>query len=162
VAVFEGSIRSAIHQFKYSYVRDLAVPLGEMLVSYWREMPVEVDVIVPVPLHIRRLRERGYNQSALLAQHLGTSLRIRVDCDCLRRSRYTVSQTQLDAQERSRNVQGAFACVGRGVDGGRVLLVDDVCTTGATRGACCRALQEGGAASVWALTVARGAPAQGT
>jgi ComF family protein len=160
VAFFEGALRSAIHQFKYGYVRDLAEPLGEMLISYWRETPLPADVIVPVPLHARRIRERGYNQAMLLAQRLGSALRIPVQAGCLRRTRYTVAQTRLNAQERSRNVEGAFACVGPDVRGKRVLLIDDVCTTGATLEACSRALWEGGAGSVWALTVARAVPTQ--
>ena len=162
VMVFEGALRAAIHQFKYGYVRDLAVPLGNLLISYWRETPLAADVIVPVPLHARRLRERGYNQAALLAQHLGLALGVPVYSNCLRRSRYTASQTRLSARERSHNVEGAFACTGTGVLGQRVLLVDDVCTTGATLGACGRALEEGGARSVWALTVARAVPTQDT
>lgn len=162
VAAFEGTLRGAIHQFKYGCVRDLARPLGEMLVSYWQQAPISVELIVPVPLHTRRLRERGYNQSALLAQHLGAALRVPISSDCLRRDRYTVSQTRLGAQERSRNVEGAFTCVGRRVRGRRILLIDDVCTTGATLGACSRALEAGGASAVWALTVARAVPAQDT
>jgi ComF family protein len=160
VAFFEGALRSAIHQFKYSYVRDLAEPLSEMLVSYWQEAPLPGDVIVPVPLHARRARERGYNQAMLLAQRLGSALQIPVRSECLRRNRYTVAQTRLNAQERSRNVEGAFTCVGPDVRGRRVLLIDDVCTTGATLEACSRALGEGGAKSVWALTVARAMPSQ--
>lgn len=162
VAVFEGALRTAIHQFKYGSMRDLAVPLGGLLVSFWEETPLDADVLVPVPLHARRLRERGYNQATLLARHLGRALGLPVAQDCLHRSRYTVSQTQLNAQERSRNVEGAFTCTGPGVHGRRVLLIDDVCTSGATLGACSSALKEGGAQSVWALTVARALPTQGT
>ncbi len=162
VAVFDGALRGAIHQFKYSYVRDLAAPLGDFLVSYWQETPLDADVIVPVPLHVRRIRERGYNQAALLAQRMGSALGMPVYRDCLRRSRYTESQTRLSARERSRNVKDAFTCAGTGIQGARVLLVDDVCTTGATLGACGRALAQGGARSVWALTVARAVPTQDT
>ena len=162
VALFEGALRAAIHQFKYGSMRDLAVPLGGLLVSFGEETPLAADAIVPVPLHARRLRERGYNQAALLAQRLGRALGLPVVHDCLRRSRYTVSQTELNAQERSRNVEGAFTCTGPGVRGQRVLLIDDVCTSGATLGACGFALTEGGARSVWALTVARAVPAQDT
>ena len=93
---------------------------------------------------------------------LGLALGVPVYSNCLRRSRYTASQTRLSARERSHNVEGAFACTGTGVLGQRVLLVDDVCTTGATLGACGRALEEGGARSVWALTVARAVPTQDT
>ena len=170
-----------IHQFKYDYVRELAVPLGEMLADYCRAdygtddcrpddhrtplhwpnhgpgqgAVIPGDVIIPVPLHKRRLRERGYNQSALLAERLGAALQVPVLHHELYRNRYTMSQTRLDAQARSRNVAGAFSCAGSGVHDRRILLVDDVCTTGATLNACALAIREGGAQSVWALTVAR-------
>ncbi len=166
VALFEGTLRKAIHRFKYDYVRDLAIPLGEMLADYSRlnhgqgqEALVPGDVIIPVPLHKRRLWERGYNQSALLAERLGTALQVPVLHNVLYRNRYTMSQTRLDAQARSRNVAGAFSCSGSGVHNNRVLLIDDVCTTGATLNACGLALRKGGAQSIWALTVARALPA---
>jgi ComF family protein len=155
VARFEGTLRRAIHQFKYSYTRDMAVPLAEMLVTFCRRTRLPADVILPVPLHVRRLKERGYNQAGLLAQRLGDALGMPVLYDALYRIRHTVSQTRLDAQERRRNVEGAFACVGSGVQDRRVLLIDDVCTTGATLEACSVALKAGGARSVWALTLAR-------
>jgi ComF family protein len=181
VALFEGTLRQVIHRFKYDYVRELAIPLGEMLADYCRvdycraddrrasfrwpnlgqgqETLMPCDVIVPVPLHKRRLRERGYNQSALLAVRLGAALRVPVLHNVLVRNRYTMSQTRLDAQARSRNVAGAFSCSGSGVRHRRVLLIDDVCTTGATLNACGLALREEGAHSVWALTVTRAMPA---
>jgi ComF family protein len=181
VALFEGTLRKVIHRFKYDYVQELAIPLGEMLVDYCRpdrgrpnygrlsrngsshgqgQEPLPFgDVIIPVPLHNRRLRERGYNQSALLAKRLGTALQVPVLHNVLCRNRYTMSQTRLDAQARSRNVAGAFSCSGTSVHNKRVLLIDDVCTTGATLNACGLALREGGAQSVWALTVARALPA---
>jgi ComF family protein len=155
VALFEGSLRRAIHSFKYEYARDLALPLGEMLVAFWQETPLPADAIVPVPLHRRRLRERGYNQAALLAGRLGQATGVPVLYGALSRRRYTVSQTQLAADQRRRNVEGAFVCVGSQVRGRRALLIDDVCTTGATLEASSVALQEGGARSVWALTLAR-------
>jgi ComF family protein len=155
VAFFEGALRKAIHRFKYNYARELAIPLGDMLVHFWRQAPLEADLIVPVPLHARRLRERGYNQSALLAGYLGQAVGIPVAGDVLYRNRYTRSQAQLNAAERSQNVEGAFSCNGSGVQGRHVLLVDDVCTTGSTLDACSVALKEGGAVSVWALTLAR-------
>jgi len=186
VALFEGTLRKVIHRFKYDYVRDLAVPLGEMLADYCRadfyradfcrtdfcrtshswpnhaqgqETPIAGDVIIPVPLHKRRLRERGYNQSALLAERLGTAMQVPVLHNVLYRNRYTMPQTRLDAQARSRNVDGAFSCPGSGVRNKRVLLIDDVCTTGATLNACSLALRKGGAQSVWALTIAHASPA---
>ena len=154
VAFFDGTLRKAIHEFKYRYVRELALPLGDMLVSAWPSVLLPADVILPVPLHARRQRARGYNQAALLAERLGRALGIPVANDALIRHRNTPSQTQLDAVRRRQNVAGAFSCRGSGVDGRRVLLIDDVCTTGSTVEACGLALQAGGAQSVWALTLA--------
>ena len=155
VALFEGPLREAIHQFKYSYVQELAEPLSEMLISFWQQNPFPVRAIVPVPLHARRLRERGYNQATLLAQRLGIAVKLPVYARVLRRTRYTMSQARLGPRERRRNVQGAFSCVGSDVHQKGVVLIDDVFTTGATLQACSLALREGGAASVWALTIAR-------
>jgi competence protein ComFC len=153
--LFQGALREAIHHFKFKNVRALAKPLGDLLVHAWEQIPGPVDVLVPVPLHKRRLRERGYNQSQLLARYLGEETAIPVVCEALLRVRYTVSQTRLGVHERRENVADAFVCVGDQVQGQRVLLIDDVCTTGATLGACASALKAGGAQSVWALTVAR-------
>lgn len=155
VAVYEGTLRDAIHALKYGYVRGLAEVLGGILVDYYRAHTFPVDAIVPVPLHRRRVRERGYNQSALLASVLGRGVGLPVLADALRRDRYTVSQVRLGWQERRRNVADAFSWVGPGVAGRSVLLVDDVCTTGSTLEACSIALCLGGARSVWALTLAR-------
>ncbi len=155
VALFEGTVREAIHRLKYDYVRDLAVPLGEMLSGFWLQASLVGDVIVPVPLHARRLKERGYNQAALLALRLSQATGIPVDDRALRRNRYTVSQTGLTAQQRRRNVEAAFSCRDPGMAGKRVVLIDDVCTTGATLEACSEAMREAQAKSVWALTVAR-------
>jgi ComF family protein len=114
-----------------------------------------VDVIVPVPLHPARLRRRGYNQAALLARELGRRVGLPVEERALQRVRATRSQMRLSAADRRRNVQGAFRCADGRVRGRRVLLLDDVCTTGATLEACADALRAGGAESVWALTLAR-------
>jgi ComF family protein len=165
VAYLEGSMREAIHALKYDYIRGLAVPLGEMLAEYYRNAPLPADVIVPVPLHRRRKRERGYNQSALLAQQLGSAVQIPVRLDLLRRHRYTRSQTRLNPQQRSQNVHGAFSCaslpgVVQAIAGQRLLLVDDVLTTGATLRECAQVLRDCGARSIWALTLARAVPDQ--
>jgi ComF family protein len=155
LALFEGTLREAIHYFKYKYVRALAVPLGDMLVEFWSKSLFAVDVFVPVPLHKRRLRERGYNQAQLLAQHLGAAVGVPVVCDVLRRVRYTVSQTHLSVHARRENVENAFRCVNDSLQDKRVFLIDDVCTTGSTLEACSVALKEAGVVSVWALTLAR-------
>jgi len=165
LAYLEGPLRRAVYGLKYDHIRELAEPLGDMLANYYQTTPLPTDVIIPVPLHRRRQRERGYNQSALLAQHLGSATEIPVRCDLLQRHRYTRSQTRLTAQQRSRNVKGAFSCakqpdLAKAISGKKVLLIDDVATTGATLRACAQALRNQGARSVWALTVARAAPDQ--
>jgi len=153
--LFEGALREAIHCFKYDNVRVLTQPLGDLLVGFWEQLPCPVDALVPVPLHKQRLRERGYNQALLLAQYLGKAVGVPVVRDALSRVRYTASQAHLGARERRENVAGAFRCAMGQLQGRRVLLIDDVCTTGSTLEACCMALKLGGAQSVWALTVAR-------
>ena len=109
-AYLEGTLREAIYGLKYDYIRELDKPLGDILIAYYRDTPLPADTIIPVPLHRRRQRERGYNQSALLAQRLGSATQIPVNSNVLRRHRYTRSQTRLNAQQRSQNVQGAFSC----------------------------------------------------
>jgi ComF family protein len=114
-----------------------------------------VDVVVPVPLHTARLRERGYNQAALLARELAQQAGLPIDEGTLVRKRATAPQVELNAKQRKENVHGAFYCSGNALTGKRVLLIDDVCTTGATLEACAVALYENGARSVQALTLAR-------
>ncbi|MEW6034100.1 MAG: phosphoribosyltransferase family protein [Chloroflexota bacterium] len=109
-----------------------------------------------VPLHPRRLRERGYNQSSLLARGLGQATGLPVDKGTLLRLRDTPPQARTaSAEERLQNVVGAFSCRDRLLQGKRVLLIDDVCTSGATLDACATALKRMGASSVWGLTLAR-------
>jgi ComF family protein len=125
------------------------------MAAQWEQCAVKVDLVAPVPLHANRLRQRGYNQAALLAneleQHTGLPLRK----DLMVRVRPTPPQMRLDARARRRNVHGAFICPDELVEGRRVLVVDDVCTTGATLEACANALREKGATAIWALTAAR-------
>lgn len=151
VVYFEGVIRQAMHQFKYKGITALAEPLGGLMAEYLMEHPMPIDVVVPVPLHAARQRDRGYNQAGLLARQLEEP----VDEDTLVRQRATAPQVELDAEQRRENVRGAFRCSGEGLSGRRVLLVDDVCTTGSTLGACAVALRDGGARSIQALTLAR-------
>jgi ComF family protein len=155
VAPFRGPVRAAIHYLKYRHARELADPLGELMARYWQQNPLPAEVIVPVPLHPSRLRRRGYNQAALLAWALSRRVGLPVDEDALYRVRATASQMRLPAADRRRNVEDAFRCTDDRMRGRRVLLVDDVCTTGATLEACADALREGGACQVWALTLAR-------
>lgn len=155
-AIFKEPLRSAIHHFKYYGGQALAEPLASLLRDCWLRQSLPVDVLVPVPLHERRLQERGYNQAALLARELGRSLGLPVVEQVLHRVRETLPQVGLNARQRRENVAGAFHCLNGAMRGRSVLLIDDVCTTGATLEACAVALrQEGKAAAVWALTVAR-------
>jgi ComF family protein len=154
-------LRTAIHQFKYEDLRRLAVILGRLMGQSWVELSLadrDPDVIVPVPLHATRQRERGYNQAALLARELGIHLQRPVREDVLVRTKATAPQVDLNVQERHANVRGAFRVVTSGLAGKGVLLVDDVCTTGATLGAASSALREHDVAFVWAYTLARARP----
>jgi len=155
VLLFGGTARKAVHELKYRHIKAMAVPLGELLAEFLRTYPLPRDVLVPVPLHPKRLRERGYNQAALLAKETGRLTGMPVEEGWLVRQRGTVTQARTaNAAERRGNVRDAFSCALE-LHGERVLLIDDVCTTGATLDACASALQAVGAGSVWGLTVAR-------
>ena len=154
--LFEGMMRQAIHQLKYNNFKALAFPLAQLLAEYFEARPLPVEIIMPVPLHSRRLRERGYNQSGLLARELGRLIDLPVVEDSLLRLRDTPAQVKApDAEIRRKNVLGVFACRNGGLEGENVLLIDDVCTTGATLDSCAIALSRAGVGSVWGLTLAR-------
>jgi ComF family protein len=153
--LFEGVIRRAIHELKYRNLRALAPLLARWLYEYLQRNPVPGGVLVPVPLHRKRLRERGYNQSALLAKELSKLAGLPLAAGCLVRHQAAAPQARTDsAAERKRNVTGAFSCPEGGLWGEGVILVDDVATSGATLNAGADALKAAGAASVWGLTVA--------
>jgi ComF family protein len=153
--VFQAGARELVHGLKYQHQAVLAEPMAELLFRFLLGDPLPADVIVPVPLFPRRARVRGYNQSALLARALARHMGLPADERSLVRARSTTSQTKTrNVDERRVNVRDAFECRSRQLTGKRVLLVDDVSTTGATLDACARALLSGGAASVWALTFA--------
>jgi ComF family protein len=155
-AHFHGPLREAIHAFKYGGLRTLTGTLGEMLVDCWDADPWPVDVIVPVPLHPSRVRERGYNQSALLAHHLARYAGLALTEDALVRVTPTAPQVRLNTAQRVENVRDAFRCRDGSLRGSRVLLVDDVLTTGATLRACAGTALAGGASQVWGLALAHG------
>jgi ComF family protein len=153
---YDAELRQLIVLLKYNGVRPLARPLGQWLAILLHEHPelADVDALVPVPLHPRRQRARGYNQAELLATELCRWVQLPVERSCLRRVKDTPSQTGLTPAQRAENVRGAFAC-GAKLDSARILLLDDVCTTGATLNACARVLKRAGATRVTAATVAR-------
>ncbi len=153
-ASYEGRLRDLIHLFKYGGVETLAGPLGRMLMlAYPRRQ--SFDLVVPMPMHWWRRWRRGFNQAQLLGAEVGRRAGVPVE-KVVRRCRRTSSQAGLSRKQRRRNVEGAFAVQRpERVRGKRVLLVDDVLTTGSTAGACARALKEAGAAYVAVLALAR-------
>lgn len=156
VGLYAQPLSAAIQQLKYQGVMCLAEPLGQLMADFWLARAVAMDVVVPVPLHERRLRSRGFNQAQLLATVFCRRIRLPlVEEGLLRRGRDTPQQVQLGPEERRHNVLGAFAWHGPPLQGARVLLIDDVATTGATLSACGQVLRAAGASRVWALTVAR-------
>lgn len=157
-ASFTGVVRDALHALKYGGERRLAEPLGRAVARRWDRAGAGGDLIVAVPVHATRARQRGYDQAALIAtvaaRHLGLPF-----APLLVRRRETIAQFDLDRAERSTNVAGAFGLAAgreRTTVGSRwVVLVDDVMTTGATLAACASVLLEAGALAVSAVTVAR-------
>ncbi len=157
IGAYDGALRDIIHALKYDGRRSIAIPLARLMTAHGAAILQGADVAVPVPLHRRRLRARGFNQAAELARALGLPV-----VDALSRNRPTASQTDLPAGQRHRNVRGAFDPGRRWlmrkapeVRGRTIVLVDDVSTTGATLEACARVLKAAGARDVRALTAAR-------
>ena len=154
-------MRQAIHRLKYDNRRTLTGILAGLMADYWREYPMPVDLLIPVPLHPARQRERGYNQAELLARALRGMIDLPVVTTGLRRVRHTPPQMSLSAADRRENVWGAFVYRAEAGDGDnpisnrRILVIDDVCTTGSTLEACSLALKAAGASAVWGFTLAR-------
>jgi len=132
------------------------MPLAVLLNDYLTTNPIPGEILVPVPLHGKRLRERGYNQSSLLAKELSKLTRLPVVNDSLIRHRFTPPQTRTTTvDERRSNVVNSFTCLDHRLRDKQVLLIDDVSTSGATLDACAVALKAAGATSVWGLVLAR-------
>ncbi|MBV9691634.1 MAG: ComF family protein [Ktedonobacteraceae bacterium] len=155
---YQEPLRSYIHQLKYDGNTHLAQPLGQLLALAYRTYGMHADIILPVPLHEQRQRERGYNHAALLARVCASLLGITVREDVLLRRRATSAQVGLKVDERYQNVATAFDCshaAATNILTARcILVIDDVCTTGATLEACAAPLFAAGALSVWGLVLA--------
>ena len=144
-----------VHDLKYANIRALAPTLGSLLVDYLESQRFDANVLAPVPLHARRERRRGYNQSYLLAREVSQRVQMPMADDQLLRSIDTPPQVAMSGrEERRQNIDGAFACT-QDVTGLRVMLIDDVVTTGSTMSACASALKDAGASSVLGLALAR-------
>ncbi len=150
---YEEAIRDAVHALKYHGQTRLGPVLGDLLADAFAGAVPEVDLVVGVPLSEQRLRERGYNQAKLIAQRISERLAIPEEPTALRRIKQTQSQVELNADERRRNVAGAFAADPPVVRGKSVLVIDDVLTTGATMTACMTALRAAGAVHVYVAAV---------
>lgn len=154
VYVFDRGTRTLVYGLKYHALSALARPMGRLMAEFLEHEPLPVDMVVPVPLHSRRRRERGFNQAELLGRVIAERNQIELDLHSLRRVRNTPKQMQVrNPHLRELNVRDAFRC--DAVARRRILLVDDVLTTGATLRACAACLRQAGAASVWTLTFAR-------
>ena len=157
--VARGLVLEAVHHYKYSRALWFEPFLADLLVREAKPVLLGVpwNFIVPVPLHSLKEREREFNQAERLAIHLSAAAEIPLNNKWLRRIAPTATQTLLTREQRAANMRGAFAVAGRAeLDGRRIVLVDDVFTTGATTSACARALQSAGAGDVCVWTVARG------
>jgi ComF family protein len=158
VAAYEEPLRRCIQQLKYQGQTRLAGPLGQLLAATYRAYGLHADLVIPVPLHAERQRRRGYNHACLLADACARQLGLPLAATLLERIRPTAAQVGLSPSERLQNVAGAFRCRPTAgtppLQGRVVLLIDDVCTTGATLDACAAALRESGATAVYALVLA--------
>jgi len=153
--LFEGPLREAIHVYKYRPLRSLGTHLSRWMAERVR-LTVPLDMAMPVPLHKKRLRQRGFNQALLLAHGVSGRFMVPLNYDNLVRSRFTRPQVELSGRERAENVRGAFDLVRpEQISEKRILLIDDVFTTGATMNECAKVLKEAGARSVTVLTLAR-------
>lgn len=156
-ASFNGPARASVHALKYDGELRLVGPLSDLMAARWRRSRVGGDILVPVPVHAQRRRQRGFDQAELLARGVGDRLGLRVVA-ALERAARTTAQHQLGRRARQSNVSQAFGVAPRyaeDVRGRWLVLIDDVVTSGATLAGCARALYEAGAFAVSALTLAR-------
>ena len=153
--LYDQNVPRLMHHFKYKHKRTLAEPLGRLMVDVLSDLSQDSDLIVPLPLHKGRERQRGYNQAQLLAKVVGKGMNRPVQSAALTRIRATAPQAKLAASERAANTANAFQADPNYVYQQQILLIDDVCTTGATLASATQALYAAGAHSVIGLCAAR-------
>lgn len=160
VGIYEDVLRESIHILKFEKKEGIHNQLGNLLVNYLKEQHQElisqIDFIIPVPLHRKRLRARGFNQAQLLSISIGNYFNLPLNLD-LKRIRFTTPQMNLDREERMQNIKGAFGIKNHhSITRKSILLIDDIFTTGATVNECSKVLIKAGAKQVFVLTLARG------
>ena len=150
-------IQKLIHQLKYQYTEEIAEILGKQLAVMLEQ---NFDYLVPIPLHKKRYAERGFNQAELLAHHIvGTCHGMSLQNDIISRTKYTHAQAQLSHEERKLNMQNIFTVNKKKIDlikDKKILLIDDVYTTGATMNECAKILKKYDAKEIWGITIAKG------
>lgn len=157
-AIFENPIQGALHRLKYRRDIGMGEAISNQMTGFVQRLGWPVDTIIPIPLGKNRLKERGYNQVAMVARPLSFQLGLDYCPSALVRARETRSQVGLSASERQENVSNAFLADQKKINGRNILLMDDVSTTGATLSSAAEALYASGAKDVFAVTVARALP----
>ncbi len=166
----EGVLREAVHNFKFNFVFDIGELLGDLMLGKLnkinREQPWTFpifDLIVPIPLHKKRLKYRGFNQSEILAKKIADKFNIKLEAKRLKRIIHTSPQAELDREQRLKNLKNVFEWgnyIGAGRDlplrGKNILLVDDITTTGATLEECAKVLKKEGADKIWGIVLGKG------
>lgn len=156
---YQEPLRSCIRALKYQGNRRLGAPLAQLLAQAYYKYKLHADIVIPVPLHQEKLQQRGYNQSQLLAESCAHLLQLPLYTTLLQRIYNAPAQVTLTAQQRRKNLQGAFSYTPKhttlSLFNRRILIIDDVCTTGATLEACATPLFSAGAQAVWGLVLAR-------
>jgi len=154
-------IRELIKSFKYYYVQELSEPLSQLLIRVLENFDTSFKIfnfiIIPIPLHEHRLRYRGFNQAELLAKQVANHFNLPIRTNILKRIVPTGPQANIkDINKRKNNIKDVFNIIPNAVEGKNILLIDDVCTTGATLVEAARILKSNGAKEIWALVVAKG------
>lgn len=152
--IYDGPAAALIKKLKYEGCLDLVPILSNLLYDFWKELGWDADLIIPVPLSEKRRAQRGFNQSEMIGRSFSKKVGIPIKPGALMKIRHTAQQVGLNAEERRENLSGAFAAEKVMVQGKRILLLDDVMTTGSTFAECSAVLLDAGAGSVVCLSVA--------